>query len=557
MTRIAMIWFPDWETNALVIDCPPGSCAALVSARGRVTHVTREARSFGVTPGMRRALAEYMCPDLMIMPDDPMRSARSFNVVLEALDDVSATVSAIRPGIVWVPASAARSFGGEEQLCERIVDSIAEHTGSECYVGVGNGVLEAWVAALHGVIDPGENRVNDLNIAHLKPLLTGVEGDVDEVVSTLATMGVHTVSDLRQIGAGHILSRFGSVGQGLHRILEQNIPLSRSGPVPDDSIKEQLEFGRPVADLSIVLGYLLQQSTQLVERLISRQVATSTLDIAATMVTPKGRLERVRQWSIIDFPKPRDLVDRMRWQVQAWVDELMRKVDPKEGEYSQEEFGVERIVLTARNLVPIDDISQRLWGNRSAEDTRGATTAFRLQSLVGVDGVRQPRVRPGFDPVTRAVESTWGEVEQRASWEDWQLPKKWSEHASFQSDHQWVGKIDGESPATVLEELVPIALFDESGRTVRLRFDATLDGTPRSIVVKHEEEAIWESLNMTPGEELPIVQVQGPWAILGRWWDDDAGISGPRAWLIIQPLNHPRMLVGWFSGQWLLVAMWY
>ena len=58
---------------------------------------------------------------------------------------------------MWVPASRARSFGGEEQLCERIVDSIAEHTEVNATWGLETGLLEAWVAALHGVIDPGEN----------------------------------------------------------------------------------------------------------------------------------------------------------------------------------------------------------------------------------------------------------------------------------------------------------------------------------------------------------------------------------------------------------------
>ncbi|MDO5050039.1 MAG: DNA polymerase Y family protein [Actinomycetaceae bacterium] len=556
MSRIAMIWFPDWETNALVIDCPPGASAALVSARGRITHVTRQARSFGVLPGMKRALAEYMCPDLIVLPDDRARSARSFNVVLEALDEVSATVCAIRPGIVWVPASAARTFGGEEQLCERIVDAVAQRTGSECYVGIGNGVLEAWVAALHGVIDPGENRVNDLNIALLKPLLVGVENEIDEVVSDLESMGARTVADLRRIGAGHVLSRFGAVGQGLHRILEQNIPLSRSNPVPDASVEQPLDFPSPVADLGIVLGYLLEQSTHLVERLVARQVAASAVDITAVMATPKGDVERTRQWSIIDFPTPRDLVDRTRWQVQSWVDEIMRGA-PCEEEYSQETFGVKSVVLTARNLVPIDDLSQRLWGNRSAEDTRGAATAFRLQALVGVDGVRQPRVRGGFDPVTRAVEAVWGEVEHHAAWEDWQLPDKWADHASFQPERQWVGAMEGRSPATVLEEPIPIALFDESGQAVKLRIDATLDATPRSVTLEHEEEAVWEFLNLVKGEEIWIEQVRGPWPVLGRWWDSEAGMAGARAWLIIWPSNTPQMLIGWFSGRWMLVAMWY
>ena len=154
----------------------------------------------------------------------------------------------------------------------------------------------------------------------------------------------------------------------------------------------------------------------------------------------------------------------MRWQVQAWIDELMLKVDPKEGSIRREEFGVEAIVLTARNLVNRRSLATTV-GNRSAEDTRGATNSVSASILVGVDGVRQPGCDQDLIPSPKLLNLHWGEVEQRASWEDWQLPKKWSEHASFQPDHQWIGEIDEESPATVLEELIPVTLFDESEQT--------------------------------------------------------------------------------------------
>ena len=554
MTRLAVVFFPDWETSALVIDCPPGAPAALVSATGRITHVTREARAMGVAVGMRRALAEHLCDGLLVMPGDPGRSLRAFNVALDALGEVSATVCMVKPGIAWIPASASRTFGGEEALCERVIDVIAEQTGSECYVGIGEGLLQAWVGALHGVVDPGESCVSDLSLRHLKPLMSQKESDLDQALDSLAALGVRTIGDLRALGAGHVLARFGEVGQSLYRLLWQTDMLRKAERAPEEFVEQTVVFPAPVADLGVALGYLLEQSGSLVEMLVSKQVATNEVDITATILGAVGRVERSRRWAIIDFPAPRDLVDRTRWQVQSWIDELTRSGASMEGEYSQERFGVEKIVLTARDLVPIDHLAKQLWSDRSEDDVRAGTVAFRLQALVGLDGVLRPRVRPGFDPLSKVVQTEWGAAPEIAAWEQWNVPQKWQNHASFQD--MWVGGLKEESPATVLEKPLPVRLFDEGGSAVKLRSDGTLNATPRSMVVNAEEVAELD-VGLCAAKEVILSDVRGPWPILGRWWDGQDGVSAPRAWLVAAPLGAPRVLIKWGSDEWMLAALWY
>lgn len=554
MTRLAVVFFPDWETGALAIDCPPGAPAALVSAAGRITHVTREARAMGVAAGMRRALAEHLCDGLLVMPSDPGRSLRAFNVVLDALGEVSATVCMVKPGIAWIPASASRTFGSEEALCERVVDVIAEQTGSECYVGIGEGLLQAWVGALHGVVDPDESRVSDLSLRHLKPLMSQKESDLDQVLDSLAALGARTVGDLQALGAGHVLARFGEVGQSLYRLLWQVDALHKAERAPEDFVEQTVVFPTPVADLGVALGYLLEQSGSLVEKLVAKQMATNEVDITATILGAMGRVERSRRWAIIDFPAPRDLVDRTRWQIQSWIDELARSGASMEGEYSQERFGVEKIVLTARDLVSIDSLAKQLWADRSEGDVCAGTVAFRLQALVGLDGVLQPRVRPGFDPLSRVVQTEWGAAPETAAWEQWSVPQKWQNHASFQD--AWVGGLKEESPATVLEKPLPARLFDEGGRAVKLRPDGTLNATPRSMVVNAEEVAELD-VGLCAAKEVVLSDVRGPWPILGRWWDGQDEVSAPRAWLVAVPLGAPRVLIKWGSGEWMLAALWY
>lgn len=556
MKRVLLVSIPDWETDSLVIDRPPGSKAALVSAKGRVLHATIAARDFGVKTGMKRALAEYLCPDLEVLPDDPARSSRAFNTILDALDEVSPNVSVIRPGIAWFPVTASKNYRSELSFAEHVIDLIAQRSGAECSVGVGDTILSAWVGATTGKVNPDKRIVEETNLTVLKPLIPGAQVEIEEDIKALEALGAYTVADLRAIGTGHILARFGAVGKALHRLLEQKVPTTSLARAEDDYLEEELDFSYPVPDLSLVLGHLLDQSNQLVKRLVDRQVATSAVDIKAIMSTPDGEIERVRTWAIIDFPTPRDLVDRTRWQVQSWIDTISRQAKPDD-DYSQEQHGVKTIILSARSLSAIDTLAKRLWGNRSEEDTRAASTAFRLQSLVGVAGVQSMRVRAGYDPVTRVVQTTWGEVGDQAAWETWKLPLKWSDHATFLKGERWAGGLVGESPATVLDKTITVDLLDEGNESVRLREDASLTGTPRHIVLEHDGKGLWRALEIPAGESLYLEQVRGPWPILGRWWDSAAGAEGARAWLIVKPQNAPRMLVGWLVSRWNLFAMWY
>ena len=67
-----MVWIPNWEINALVVDIPPGAHGA-IEERGHVKTVTPSAWKCGVRQGMRVSMARYLCPDLFILQSDPRR----------------------------------------------------------------------------------------------------------------------------------------------------------------------------------------------------------------------------------------------------------------------------------------------------------------------------------------------------------------------------------------------------------------------------------------------------------------------------------------------------
>lgn len=556
MKRVALVWFPDWETNALVIDCPPGTPAVTVE-RGRVRAATSRARAQGVQPGMRTALARHLCEGLVVVAHDDGRSARSFYAVLDALDEVSAHVCAIAPGVAWLPASDARWAGGEDQFCEQVIDAVAIHTGAECSVGIGPGLLGGWAGALRGEILTDMSRVHELPLAATRPLLRGSR-ESERVIDTLATLGIETVGDLIDYGPARVASRFGEVGHALHRLLTRDIPAEVDARVVDEEVSETLEFDAPVADGDIVVGYFLTAATALVRRLIARQITASIIHISAVMETPDGERYRERLWSLVDFPTPRDLTDRVRWQIRGWIDEINRTVPRDDGAQSQEAYGMVSVTLRVAESQTIDSVAARLWGQRSEEDMRATQVAFRLQALLGVDHVQQARIIDGFDPITRIVFNTWGTSMQELPWEQWHLPARWHDDARYANEQRWEGKLGGESPATVFDRHVPVAVRDQEGRDVRVTAEGALSATVSTIVVREGNDVL-RSVGIGAGSTLTPSDVGGPWPILGHWWDTASDEHSTRAWIIVevdaeQPVS---LLVMWNKQSWRLVAMWH
>jgi len=111
--RVMVVWCPDWPVVAasaelgLAVTDP----VAVIEA-GEVHACSEEARRDGVRRGMRRRDASAHCPDLVCVDHSPERDVRAFEAVLAAVEQVSATVTLIRPGLcaLGVPR---RFYGGE------------------------------------------------------------------------------------------------------------------------------------------------------------------------------------------------------------------------------------------------------------------------------------------------------------------------------------------------------------------------------------------------------------------------------------------------------------
>src|SRR5581483_2960603 len=94
--------------NALAIAPVPGGPA-------RVGEVSGAAEGFGVYAGMELGEALARCPELRLVPGDPLGSAQAWERAARALEGIGATLELPRAGLAYFEADGLRGlYGGHE-----------------------------------------------------------------------------------------------------------------------------------------------------------------------------------------------------------------------------------------------------------------------------------------------------------------------------------------------------------------------------------------------------------------------------------------------------------
>lgn len=555
--RRVVLWVPDWPTTSLVVDTPPDSAAAVVH-RGRIDVATARARRAGVRRGMPTRTAQYLCPELLLLPRDPLREAAAFEVVAQAFDALAADVTCLRPGLAWAPAAGpARWVGSEDLLAESLVDEVARTCGAECQVGVATGVLAGVEAARLGVVVPEADTTAFLaaldlgNLRSLLPLVTRRE--TEETLDVLRELGVTTCGDLVALGRSPLLTRFGATGEALWDLCtgaDPGTPSSRRAP---GEVGVVTAFDPPASELDRMVLGLRTLAEDLAESLWHRGLTSRTL--AVWMRTEAGTV-RGRTWAGVECSDTPEVVDRLRWQLRAWTDAGRGTPDS----------GLAEVGLVARDLdaAPPGDT---LWG-RSDAQVRATRAALRVQSLLGEGEVLTPRLQGGYDPRSRVHEAVWGSP----------LPEL------SPLEGEWEGAVEG-GPSTLLAVPLPVELWGHApasgdlppSRTLGLvashglRLPApdpgegevppvpvhvdgrgNLDASPCLLVPRPTGTAgarLPEGLEAGTGVRVWVTG--GPWPVRGRWWEP-TGPRSPRAYLRLGRRAGPDLLVVQRAGRWSL-----
>lgn len=491
MTRVMVLWCPDWPVvSHLGPDTPADAPVAVIDGQV-VVACSAAARQEGVRRGMRRRDAQARCSDVILCAHDPAADARAFEPVLDLVEELSAQVAPLRPGLCGVTVPA-RYYGGEAEAAAVLAEQLVEHGIWDVRCGIADDLFAAEQAARQAppqdsvVVAPGGSAdfVRELPVAVL--------GD-PEMADLLRRLGIRTLGDYARLGIADVRTRFGPSGVLAHRWARGEDPrlLSRREIPPD--LVGRVPFEPPLDRVEAIAFSMRRAAESFVSALADRGAVATTIRIE---IDSDGVLSHARTWRHPRWFSSADIVDRVRWQAQvpgaitAPVDEV-------------------RVIPEA--VEQVGDHAESLFGDGVDEGVERVVA--RVQSLVGPEAVRTAGVQGGSSPGERQLVSTWGD--RPAEVRDLARP--------------WPGSIPEPAPARVFAAPEPAQVVGAEGQPVVVTPRGGLTGEPARFRLGADQP--WQ----------PVAGWAGPWPLDDLWWDEHAarriarfqvvGVDGS-AWLM-------------------------
>ncbi|OBK19902.1 DNA polymerase [Mycobacterium asiaticum] len=483
----------DWPAVAAAAAAGQSATAPVaVTLANRVIACSATARAAGVRRGLRRREAAARCPELHIAAADADRDARFFEGVVAAVEDLVPRAEVLRPGLLVLPVrGAARFFGSEQQVAERLIDAVAA-AGAECQVGVADGLSTAVFAARAGrVVEPGGDArfLSLLSIRQLatEPSLSGPGRN--ELTDLLWRMGIRTVGQFAALSRTDVASRFGADAVTAHRFARGEPERGPSGREPPPEWGAVLDCDPPIdrVDAAAFAGRSL--AATLHQALLAAGVGCTRLAIHA--VTANGD-ELSRIWRCAEPLTEDATADRVRWQLDGWLSHRLSRGRPLDAPLTL-------LRLQAVEVVSAEALQLPLWGGLGEEDRLRARRALvRVQGLLGPEAVQVPVLSGGRGPTERITFTPLGdEVVPRTD-----------------PGQPWPGQLPEPSPSVLVDD--PVELLDAQGNPIRVTSRGLFSADPARLTVRGQNDQLrWWG---------------GPWPVDERWWDDrpEAGQGGTR-----------------------------
>ena len=534
--RIASVWVPDWPVVAAGFGADH---LAAVMFSNRVVARTAAAALEGVVIGHRRRQAQRRCPELELIDHDPLRDAREFEPIVRAVAEMSPRFDVIEAGwITLATRGPSKYFGGDVALAERLQTMMAERlqdmvgSGLDAGVGLSDGRFVSGIAARLSVrrnepivVDVGGSPefCAGLPIGWLQTL-----GESDaELIDLFSRLGLRRLGDLAALSVSDVLGRFGHPGLHAHRLAsgDDQRPPSTEHPAPERRLDTSLDD--PASQTSAVVFVAKQLADELGESLAAEGRVCTRLVVV--LESEHGERSE-RSWFRSAGLTAQAMVERVRWQLDAWVN-LPRGSD-------QELTGGISLVRLVPDEVRADVGDQMgLWGGQSEADRQATRAIARLTSITSDDAVTVPVWHGGRLPADRYrwVPTSMVDLDRHATG---------AEHGS---GGPWPGTLPRPSPAAVFAEPHPVEVLDEGGALVQVTGRGVISAPPVSFrVLTGDESTGWRR-----GRQRNIAAWAGPWPIDEKWWEPERHrrlarfqmvADDDRAYLIIA--EHQRWWVG-------------
>ncbi len=324
---IACLLIPGFELRAALRERPrlalaPAALAPVPGTEPLVGPVTAAAELAGVQPGMRLGEALALCPQLVLIEQDPATVEREWEWALQRLEDSGFAVEPEEPGRVFFETKGVeRLYGGLEAALERALASIG--TAWDPRAGAAQRRFAALAAA--SVARPGQALVVSAGkeedfLAPLPLSLLPLTADrYAELEGQLHGLGVRRLGELAALPGGAVAERLGREGRQAWALARGGESARVRGRRPPAELAEALEFPEAVGNeltLRRAFGSLLDRLLARPERagrpfrkvaLSARLVGGGSWRRTVTLRDPTAERPRLRAAlgpKLLEIPAP-------------------------------------------------------------------------------------------------------------------------------------------------------------------------------------------------------------------------------------------------------------
>jgi protein ImuB len=256
--------------------------APLPGGEQRIGEVSGAAEALGVRRGMALGEALARCPDLVLIPADPVGVEEAWESTLSSLESIGAAVEPARAGLAYFETAplralhggdaaviaaaqrAGRAPGGARSGARPAVGPAAAGGGDRhMRIGAGPTRFSALAAALavrsrRPLVLDGADTVRWLAARPIE--LLGYRAETEELLEPLARLGVHTLGELARLGRPALADRFGRAGVLAHRLACGEDSALRARRL-EERLQETMEVGDASSGpaLERVLGVLVDR----------------------------------------------------------------------------------------------------------------------------------------------------------------------------------------------------------------------------------------------------------------------------------------------------------
>jgi protein ImuB len=283
----------------------PLAIAPLPGSEQRVGEASGAAEARGVRKGMALGEALARCPDLALVPADPVGMDAAWESTLCSLEAIGAAVESARPGLAYFETGPLRALHGTDAATIAAARGAGQGQGSPAVGGSSSGERHMRIGAaptrfcaLAAAMAVRSRRPLVLEgkdaqrwLAGRPIELLGFRAETEQLLEPLMRLGVRTLGELVRLGRPALADRFGGAGVSAY-----GLACGADTPLRARRVEERVEETMSVGDASS--GPSLERTLGvLVDRLLARSErrgrSLRAVMLSARLLSGGGWRERV------------------------------------------------------------------------------------------------------------------------------------------------------------------------------------------------------------------------------------------------------------------------